>query len=116
MRSDYLEASSIWLTYNDPKGLCHEASLFMYLAFPELRVIRGHYGGRPHWWNLGPDGIIDLTIGQFPFISEYVAYCGEEPYGKCHECGELVFIPGSHFCCEACEEQYKQMLWNAYAG
>lgn len=111
MRSDYLNAKIIWLNNNEPRGLCHEASLFMYLAFPELRVVRGHYGGRPHWWNLAPDGeIIDLTIGQFPFVADYVAYCGEEPYGKCHECGELVYVPGSNFCSEACEQACLEQL------
>jgi hypothetical protein len=101
----YAETIAIWLSQNEPTGNCHEASIYMNLAHPELRVVRGHYSGYPHWWNVAPDGaIVDATVSQFGFTDgEYVAYCGREVYGKCHECGEHVYIPGHDFCCEACE-------------
>jgi len=105
------EAIDIWLLYNEPKGNCYEASVYMNLAFPELKMVRGHYGGRRHWWNVTPHGVIvDATRSQFDFTAEYVAYCGAQVYGKCCECGGHVYVPGGHFCCEACEDTYLAML------
>jgi hypothetical protein len=105
----YSEAIEIWLSQNEPHGKCYEASVFMNLAHPELRIVRGHYSGYPHWWNVAPDGsVVDATVSQFGFANgEYV---GHEVYGKCHECGEYVYIPGHYFCCEACQQTFTVSL------
>lgn len=107
----YDKAIAIWLENNQAKGNCYEASVFMRLAFPELRLVRGHYGSWQHWWNVTPDGVIvDATVSQFPFKAKYEAYCGPEVYGRCHECGGHVYIPGEHFCSEACEAVFMEAL------
>ncbi len=54
------------------QGLCHEASLAMSLAFPELNVVYGeaytNTGIVYHWWCKAPDGtIVDPTKRQFPW-------------------------------------------------
>ena len=61
-----------WLAANDPYGACRAACDAMLLAFPELRLVRGHYlcplwGDREHWWLVDPGGaIVDPTAAQFP--------------------------------------------------
>ncbi len=59
------------------KGKCHEASLAMGEAFPELRLAVGDAilttGVVPHWWLMTPEGeVVDPTAVQFPW--GYVDY------------------------------------------
>lgn len=87
---------------------CADATTKMTQKFPELKRVRGHamvaFQLRPHWWCVTPEGdIVDPTAKQWgvlvafyePLISE------EEPYGKCLNCGELLFrskAAGSYMC------------------
>lgn len=62
--------------------MCQEATLEMWLQFPELERVRGEVigdhclrgaGAHRHWWCLDRNGnIIDPTASQFSYIDEYV--------------------------------------------
>lgn len=101
-------------------GKCKEITQAMQEAFPELRLIRGHYyclvwGEREHWWLVDVDGsIVDPTAAQFPSKGgryEALADDTPEPTGKCPNCGEYCY--GSGECCsEACHKSYVAYLMN----
>ena len=89
---------------------CHEAVTAMATAFLDLRVVKGHvYVGldyRPHWWCVTAFGeIVDPTAHQWEKgIMRYDAWVGEEPIGKCLECGEYSFKSkgGDMYLCAEC--------------
>jgi hypothetical protein len=82
---------------DNPRGRCQEITLEMQAEFPELVRVRGHYlcplyGRRPHWWLTDEAGmIIDPTASQFVPGGDYVEWTGDEPTGRCINCGENVF-------------------------
>lgn len=86
------------------RGSCHAAVEDMVVAFPELRVVRGYYGGCSHWWCETPDGeVVDPTAAQFEPGDSYVEYDGPDPLGKCMNCGSYVWTGGfSGFCSSEC--------------
>ena len=96
-------------------GHCKELSEQMQKAFPELKLVRGHYyclvwGERGHWWLVSPDGVIvDPTAGQFPTKGrgKYVEWIEgtKEPTGKCPNCGGYCY-DDKYLCCERCEKEY----------
>lgn len=103
-----------WINNNvaEPYGACREYTKLMNEAFPELRIVRGHYycynwGEREHWWCLDPENkIVDPTAHQFPscgkgYYSEWDE-SREEPTGHCLNCGEYTFDQKT-FCSEDCE-------------
>ena len=104
-----------WLAANDPYGACREACDAMLLAFPALRLVRGHYqcplwGDREHWWLVDPGGaIVDPTAAQFPTKghAQYVEWdeSQPEPTGQCPNCGDLCY-EGNYCCSKACERAY----------
>lgn len=100
------------------RGLCHEATLEMVAAFPELRRACGFASwtapnGRKvrdqHWWCVRPEGmIVDPTAQQFlgQVIYEELDLSKEEdrakiPTGKCMDCGADVYN-NDEFCNDAC--------------
>jgi len=77
---------------------CEEATTTMCVAFPELVRIRGSamvgVDFRPHWWCETPSGtVIDPTAHQWPggILFYERLQSEEEPYGKCLNCGDLLF-------------------------
>ena len=108
------KAYSKWIEarYPTPESAhlaCVQATLDMVACFPELTRVKGHvYTSegyyRPHWWCLDPEGnIIDPTGHQFgpggPV--KYDEHEGEEPHGKCLDCGNLLYREQgdtSHLC------------------
>lgn len=111
------QAYADWIAANvtETYGKCHEVSQAMAAAFPELRLVRGHYyciawGERGHWWLATPDGsIVDPTAAQFPSkgTGEYVEWDDSqpEPTGRCPQCGELCY-DGDYLCSDACHVAY----------
>jgi hypothetical protein len=98
-----------------PSGLCHVVAAQMVEAFPELRLVRGHFepweGTRkwPHWWCQTSDGtVVDPTAGQFAGLGpgDYVEHVGKEPTGRCYQCGLYVFH-GEPFCDAICGDTWK---------
>ncbi len=96
--SDY----STWIKCHYPDResaayMCAGAVVKMVESFPELKAVRGWYGGSAHWWCVAPDGsVVDPTEAQFLQWSEekYVAFrdgIDPEPIGKCMSCGEYVW-------------------------
>lgn len=101
-----------------PCGLCESVSRRMVAAFPELRLVRGHFNpwGEtkqfPHWWCVESDGtIVDPTAAQFIGVGpgDYVEHIGDEPTGRCLECGLYTFN-GESFCDRACAEAWATWL------
>jgi hypothetical protein len=100
-----------------PAGLCHSVAVQMREAFPELTLVRGHYvvwGDEkqyPHWWLTTPDGeIVDPTAAQFGGMpGEYVPHVGDEPTGRCLDCGLYVFH-GRSFCDDTCARAWKTWI------
>jgi hypothetical protein len=99
------------------RGTCQWAVIEMVTAFPELRKVRGHYNGWPHWWCATPDGtIVDPTRKQFGDPGgDYVEYTGPDPIGKCMECGELVWTREQSGSSAACSRECLTAL-EAYYG
>ena len=89
---------------------CHEAVLKLMVDFPELEAVPGYvYVGlnyRPHWWCVLPSGeIVDPTAHQWESkILKYDSWEGEEPIGKCLECGAYSYQSkgGQMYLCENC--------------
>jgi hypothetical protein len=92
--------SEHWGTPDKSFGQCASAVIQMQQAFPELRIVKGHYycpiwGKRAHWWCKDPEEhIADPTASQFPSfgIGEY-----EEANPKtlvevsvCYQCGKPI--------------------------
>lgn len=111
---DWIDAR--YPTQQSAYGKCREATADMIAAFPELRLIRGHYyclagwGERTHWWCVAADGsVVDPTARQFPSggRGEYVAWIegDKEPTGQCPNCNEYVYDGGT-CCSEKCHNQY----------
>lgn len=113
MKPEYAD----WIAQNVPANpwtLCAGITVKMAAAFPELRRVRGHYhcpiapdlpNGTPHWWLVAPDGsIVDPTASQFVSggAGEYVEHVGDEPTGKCMDCGAYTYR-GESFCSTKCE-------------
>lgn len=109
--------------YHEAYGMCRQVSEKMLTAFPELKLVRGHYycahwGEREHWWLVAPDGeIVDPTKIQFPSLGtgEYVELDPdeEEPIGMCAQCGEYSYESkggGTTCCSTACEDAYASYL------
>lgn len=111
------EVLSTWIdtnykTYESALNKCAEATLVMQEAFPKLTRHKGYCNGRPHWWLKDGDKIVDPTWRQFELPLNYVEWVGEEPYGKCLNCGDFLFrskTSGS-CCCSDCEEEYISYL------
>ncbi len=116
MKQEYAD----WIADQDlpqcPAGLCHIVASQMTDAFPELRLVRGHFapwdGPRsrkwPHWWCETAEGaVIDPTVAQFAGLGpgDYVEHNGKEPTGRCLECGLYVFNAGS-FCDDVCARRW----------
>jgi hypothetical protein len=93
-------------------GQCAEATAAMVSAFPQLRRVRGHVTllespkPVPHWWCENESGdIYDPTEHQFLAIVDYLPHHGEEPVGKCIECGGYIYPSGGYtsaVCSDAC--------------
>src|SRR5690242_16307709 len=89
-----------------PRGLCGPMTLAMCEEFPELRRVRGHYVDvdghqHPHWWCETRDGdVVDPTAAQFGLPGEYVEHVGQEPIGKCINCGGYCYTDS--VCSDAC--------------
>lgn len=92
---------------------CAEATAAMVEAFPELRRVRGYAmivcDMRPHWWCMTPAGdVVDPTAHQWdvPPVFYDELQSDEEPHGKCHSCGGLLYR--SHgaeaYWCEFCKQ------------
>lgn len=104
-------------------NVCAAATIEMVADFPELRRVRGHYHSqlytepRPHWWCVDLDGeIVDPTARQFVDggCGRYVEYTGEEPIGRCLNCGGPV-MPScgyTHVCSENCRDAAIAVLKN----
>ena len=102
-----------WIRRNilgDMRGKCFEMTLWMAEAFPELVRVSGHYvcpvsGRRPHWWLVDQFGnVVDPTASQFAPCGDYEPWEGQEPTGKCLNCGGYIFC-GDVFCCDECAEE-----------
>ena len=115
MRPEYQEWINNWLSKNDPYGKCKDACQEMSIAFPELKMVRGHYwcpywNTREHWWLIIGEEIIDPTVSQFPsngVCAEYTPWdeSQKEPTGICPNCGEYAY--DSKTCCsEKCDREY----------
>ena len=97
--------------YTDAYAKCREVSQRMQQAFPELKLVRGHYhcphvGEYPHWWLIDPSNrIIDPTALQFPSkgVGQYEPWPDNkpEPTGKCINCGDYTYN-GDGACSESC--------------
>ena len=109
---------STWITerYPTPESArlqCAEATSAMLRDFPDLRRIRGHVmvgiDYRPHWWCVdSADDIVDPTAHQWsppPVFYEPLPDDAEEPHGKCHHCGSLLFRSrgADSYFCEECK-------------
>ena len=106
-------------------GLCHDATLKMKEAFPELIIQRGFINCKEHWWLTTELGeIVDPTVSQYysfdkviyaPFVSGM-----EVRIGKCMDCGTEIYdelesldVPSkkdTSFCDEICKQQYISYL------
>jgi hypothetical protein len=101
-------------------GRCEYYSRLMKERFPELRLAKGRYitqtRKHPHWWLIDPEGcIVDCTEHQFKNTGEHVEREGEEPVGKCINCGELIYrskYNGNHFCSKECHDEEMDYLNN----
>lgn len=111
-----------WIKANvreNPFGECRIAAQIMASAFPDLRVVRGHYhcmiwGERGHWWCEEKDGtVVDPTAAQFPTKGSgtYREFTGNDedlPTGSCANCGEPAYHHAT--CCSGvCSKAYS--LW-----
>lgn len=117
-----------WIKANvegDGFGLCKMYARRMTEAFPELRLVRGHYtctawGERGHWWTVTAAGeVVDPTAGQFPSAGAgvYVEFTGSDaelPTERRPNCGESCYH-GKNFCSDACGRSYVAWL-NAKVG
>jgi len=102
-------------------GECKKTCELMIKAFPELRMVRGHYddwdwGKRGHWWlKTVENKIVDPTSKQFPTngIAEYIEWeeGKEEPTGMCPNCGGECY-GGDSCCSETCFKSYVAYLKN----
>lgn len=78
---------------------CEQATHLMTKEFPNLRRVRGHVfviqnqRTEEHWWCEDFSGnIVDPTRHQWNGpIFDYVEFNGEEPTGKCYQCGEFIY-------------------------
>ncbi len=107
-----------WIDANvsaDSTGQCAEVTQAMAVAFPELRRVRGHYFcfvwccDRAHWWMETAAGeVIDPTAEQFPSKGRgiYREHEGQEPSGKCPNCGGYVYDSGT-VCSDVCARSYE---------
>ena len=112
-----------WIKKNTKgtRGQCQKRTQEMQEAFPELKIVRGHYycpfeGKREHWWLKDiKEGIIDPTASQFLSNGqgEYVEWTegAPEPTGRCIHCGEYCFN-GNHFCSQDCRVANQKILTN----
>lgn len=80
------------------KGLCGLWSKKFQEKYPELKIQRGFYSGREHWWCVEPDGtIVDPTFLQFGQIPDSKKYkvlnpdTDEIQLGRCLNCGEYIY-------------------------
>lgn len=114
-----------WIKQNVPQsvdrvvGTCKKYSKLMLKDFPELILVRGHVKipgdynpsfphGYPHFWLKTSVGeIVDPTKKQFGTFCIYEEWneTGEEPTGKCPNCGEYCYR-GRYCCSEKCEKEY----------
>lgn len=102
---------------------CAEATQAMVLEFPELTRVRGlaHVEEpfslpptrTPHWWCVDTSGIVvDPTAHQYPTrILKYepVDESLGEPSGKCPNCGNFCY-EGNYLCSKFCETEYMAYL------
>lgn len=99
------------------RGQCAEATEAMVQRFPELRRVRGHVAivespkTPAHWWCETEDGVIvDPTARQFVGIVAYLPHEGEEPVGKCANCGGYIYASSGYtntVCSDACASSYE---------
>lgn len=96
----------------------------MVLVFPELKRVRGWYGGIEHWWCKLGDEIIDPTAAQFRPGGEYKEFregIDAEQIGKCMNCGmeiwdkdpetlESIEYYGTSICSKECENSFMASL------
>ena len=84
----------------DVYGTCREVTREMQKAFPELKLVRGHYccwvlGKREHWWLVDGYKIVDPTAAQFPSKGEgryeELPEDTQTPSGMCPNCGEYCY-------------------------
>ena len=83
----------------------------MQAAFPELKLVRGHYydwqfGPQAHTWLENERDIVDPTqhnIGHYEPLT--LQTIGRKVTGQCGVCGEWVF-DGKRFCSNECEERF----------
>jgi hypothetical protein len=105
-------------------GRCKSAAEEMAVAFPELRVVRGHvecpepWRRRGHWWcETAADEIVDPTAAQFACgILWYEKYRDGDPVrlGTCMDCGAPLWGPPDRgrqeFCGQRCRDSYAAYL------
>jgi len=78
---------------------CSEATKLMTTEFTSLRQVKGHVfvaqnqRVEEHWWCEDFDGnVIDPTRHQWHGpVFDYTEFEGEEPIGKCYQCGKFIF-------------------------
>lgn len=121
MELKYKEWIAKYLSENNPKMQCENASRLMMEVFPELVLIRGsvitiNAIERTHWWCETPDKeIIDATETQFGSIVKYYPLDETlpEPSGKCLHCGEFVY-DSSQFCSSTCRLEDSKRINTPY--
>lgn len=124
-------------TPDDARNRCHSASAEMAKTFPELKVVRGWYGGHEHWWCRSPVGlVVDPTYRQFasltrsdvvrdpwgtPHYVEFREGVDPEVVGKCMNCGMEIWDRDPEtweplkpystcICSRECEEDFRASL------
>ena len=118
MKPEYAAWISAHVPEN-PFGDCKRFSEKMLAAFPELKLVRGHYyctvwGRRGHWWLVTAAGaIVDPTASQFPSAGHgvYEAWVegAKEPTGKCPNCGGYSY-ENQTCCSKECSEDFSRYL------
>lgn len=109
-----MTAYAAWIAANYPtadsaRNQCNTATRRMIADFPELKRVRGHYGGVEHWWCVTADReIIDPTVAQFSKPCEYrpVDESKPQPTGYCMWCRELCW-DHEPACSPECHEQLR---------
>lgn len=112
----------VWIATNvdNPRNKCRDYSHAMAAAFPELKLVRGHYidlyNGTPdpHWWLETSEGEkVDPTLAQFldGGRGQYIPWdeSNPEPTGKCMNCGGYCY-DNAHHCSDACEKETKRLF------
>jgi len=116
-----------WIDKNVPweqrqvYGTCEKYSKLMKAEFPGLILVKGFFVNNldepfQHWWLKDEEGkVIDPTVHQFLFKGTYREVVGEEPIGKCMNCGDLIYASrydSRYFCSSRCHDEGMDYLNN----